>query len=384
VSRSSKILYVQYTNPAAYPSLEHGSRILARRGWQVLFLGTGADGAAALRFPPHSNITVRRLSFCPAGWRQKFHYLWFCLWVLGWTLRWRPACVYASDFLSCPVALLVSHAGSRVVYHEHDSPAEPGAEAFSRVLLWARRRLARRATCCVLPNETRAQRFTDETGNGHGVLCVRNCPSLDDVSEARAPVSGETLWVLYHGSIVPARLPRAVLEALTLIPDAIRLRVIGYETAGHRGYVSELRKVCAGLRLGERVEFLGTLPAREELLAQGRSSDVGLALLPMRSVDANLRAMTGASNKPFDYLACGLPLVVSDLPDWRATFVAPGYALACDPADPESIATTLRWFLDHPLEMRAMGERGRQRILADWNYEAEFAPVLQRLPAVGR
>lgn len=56
-----RILYIQYTNPAGYPPLEHSSRILADAGWQVLFLGTGALGAAALRFPPHSNVRVRLL-----------------------------------------------------------------------------------------------------------------------------------------------------------------------------------------------------------------------------------------------------------------------------------------------------------------------------------
>ena len=72
-----KILYIQYTNPAAYPSLEHSSRVLARDGWEVLFLGTGALGADALRFPPHDRIRVRQMPFCPAGWRQKLHCVWF-------------------------------------------------------------------------------------------------------------------------------------------------------------------------------------------------------------------------------------------------------------------------------------------------------------------
>ena len=51
--------------------------------------------------------------------------------------------------------------------------------------------------------------------------------------------------------------------------------------------------------------------------------------------------MAGASNKPFDYMAAGLALLVSDQPDWRAMFVEPGYARACDPTDPSSIATSL-------------------------------------------
>ena len=87
--------------------------------------------------------------------------------------------------------------------------------------------------------------------------------------------------------------------------------------------------------------------------------------------------MAGASNKPFDYLACGLALLVSDLPDWRKMFVEPGYGLACNPNDTDSIAAQLRWFLKHPAETREMGERGRQRILTEWNYERQFAAVVE-------
>ena len=89
--------------------------------------------------------------------------------------------------------------------------------------------------------------------------------------------------------------------------------------------------------------------------------------------------MTGASNKPFDYMAAGLALLVSDRPDWRDMFVGPGYARACDPTDPASIAAALTWFLDHPAERRAMGARGRAKIAAEWNYDTAFAPVMSAL-----
>ena len=60
-------------------------------------------------------------------------------------------------------------------------------------------------------------------------------------------------------------------------------------------------------------------------------------------------------------------------------YVEPGYALACDPTDPKSIAAALQWFLEHPVQMRNMGEKGRRRILEEWNYERQFLPVLQLL-----
>src|SRR5262249_48935082 len=68
--------------------------------------------------------------------------------------------------------------------------------------------------------------------------------------------------------------------------------------------------------------------------------------------------------------------LVSERLDWRDMFVAPGYARACDPTDPVSIAAVLTWFVDHPAERRAMGARGRAQIEAEGDYGSAFPPVI--------
>ena len=380
-----RILFIQYTNPAIYPPLEHSSRILANSGWQVLFLGTGSPGADSLRFKPHERIDVRRMPLCPAGWRQKLHYARFVLWSLWWILRWKPEWTYASDLLSCPAAALSSYlSGAQVIYHEHDSPATSKRSIFLKISLAARRRLAHRAKICVLPNQGRADHFVTEVNKSinnsrQAPLIVWNCPSVEEVTPPRPAHDGGDLWVLYHGSIVPARLPVSVVDALALLPERVKLRVIGYETIGHPGYVSALLERGRQLGVGSRVQYLGALPEREELLSWCRKCDVGLALMPKQSDDHNEKTMAGASNKPFDYISCGLAVMVSDLPDWRTIYVEAGCGLTCEPHNPESIAAALQWFLDHPVEMRAMGERGRQKIATEWNYEKGFFPVLERM-----
>src|SRR5262249_1022509 len=154
-----RVLFIQYTNSAAFPPLVHSSRILANARWQVLCLSVSGPGIESLRFPPHSRIEVRQMAYCPPGWRQKAHYVRFALWALWWTLRWRPHWIYTSDLLSSPAALLLSFLPSvRVVYHEHDSPASKGS-LFVRLSMYARRMLAHRAKMCVLPNRKRAERF---------------------------------------------------------------------------------------------------------------------------------------------------------------------------------------------------------------------------------
>jgi len=104
-----------------------------------------------------------------------------------------------------------------------------------------------------------------------------------------------------------------------------------------------------------------------------------LSLMPFKSDDVNINHMVGASNKPFDYMAAGLALLVSDLPDWTRMFVEPGFGLACNPADVDSISSVLSWFIDHPEERRAMAGRARDKIEAEWNYDAQFRGVLESL-----
>ena len=57
----------------------------------------------------------------------------------------------------------------------------------------------------------------------------------------------------------------------------------------------------------------------------------------------------------------------------------PGCAIACDPTSAESIAATFAWALQNPDAVTAVAERGWQRMSADWNYETQFAPVLQAM-----
>lgn len=375
-----RVLYVQYTNPAAYPPLEHSARQFADSGCDVLLLGTAVPGDA-LSMSGHDRIRVALMPFVGPGWRQKVHYVRFAAWVTSQARRWRPDWIYASDPLACPVTLSLSAATpARVVYHEHDGPADDSEDVswFMRTVLAARRSMAVRAELCVLPNEQRAERFQRAHPTAR-VLTVWNCPSRDEVHRASSNRSSH-LRVLYHGSIVPARLPTAVIEALSRLPQAVKLVIVGYETPGHNGYIDALKQRALEHGVSDQVDFVGAMP-RAELMRHCATCDVGLALLPLHSSDTNERAMVGASNKVFDYMAAGLAVLVPETPDWRAIYADPGFGLCCDPESADSVADALHWLLTHPQERAAMGDRGRRKIVEDWNYERTFAPVLARIGA---
>src|SRR6266511_5118997 len=99
---SRRVLYVQFTDPAAYPPVEHSSTLLAERGWEVFILGTGTLGDINLQLRPIPRIRLKKIRFVHGGWAQKLQYLVFFCWTLYWTSRWQPQWIYASDPLACP------------------------------------------------------------------------------------------------------------------------------------------------------------------------------------------------------------------------------------------------------------------------------------------
>jgi glycosyltransferase involved in cell wall biosynthesis len=359
--------------------------LLAKRGWDVVFLGVRT--AHGFELPPASRVRSYRMKFVKGGWTQKLQYLAFFVWTLGWTLLWRPKWIYASDPLSCPVASWIRKlTGVRVLYHEHDSPTVAnGGKRFMRRVLQYRRKLAREAEVCVVPQLERLRKFQEDTGRVKQIFCVWNCPSLEEYNRLSAPLKREKpdncqrFIAYYHGSINSDRLPMALVAGASRFGGTVRLRIAGYETLSGVGYVRQMVEFAENNGAKDMIEYLGTLPGRQDLLDAASSADVGIALVPKGCDDINMQHMVGASNKPFDYMACGLPLLVATSAGWIETFVKPGYARACDPEDPNSVKTALRWYLEHAADRRKMGQRARDQIREVWNYEQVFAPVLAAL-----
>lgn len=371
-----RILYLQYTNPAAYPPLLHSATILAERGWDVMFVGIAAEGAADLVMPQHERIRYRQIGAQSGGKLGQLKYASFALRALLAAARFRPQWCYASDPLSTPAARAIrSVLRTRVVYHEHDAP---GASGLNEIVLSARNQLAAEADIVIAPASPRLELIP--RGKGRRFV-VWNCPRQLEAREPALPAQGNEFALVYHGSLSRDRLTPQFVEALAMLPAHVHLHVYGYETAGHRGYVAELLQRAAATGLEGRVHYHGAIPQRTALLAALRQHQLGISTVAANASDRNLHTLAGASNKAFEYLALGIPLLVSREPAWQKLYQAAGFAVDCVPNDAESIAAAIRPLCSNPERARQMGEAGRARVLSDWNYEAQFAPVLGVLSA---
>lgn len=373
-----RILFVQYAQPAALPPAERAARVMHDDGWAVRVLGVHGDATDPIAAPSYGSMDVRRVSRSGQGVTHHARYLRFVAWAMLHLLYWRPHWVYVSDTFATPVGLLGRLFGFRVVYHEHDVPGDEKLSRAAALVHRCRRALLRRASLVVTPNAGRSALLGAEAARSD-VLTVWNCPLRSEAAAIPTTASRTgPLRIAYHGSIVPGRPPMTVIEAIARASRPVELYITGYETLGSRGYVAAMLDSATRRGIADRIAVFPPAP-RAEILAKISTADLGLALIPTRSANVNERHMAGASNKVFEYLAGGVPCLVTDLPEWRREFVEAGVALACDPEDSDSVLRAVEWALDNRPALAAMGATGRARVLAQWNYETRFAPVRDAL-----
>lgn len=370
-------IYVQYTRPAVYPPLERSAILFADAGWDVCFLGIELEGdPSSLQLIRYPGVREELQASGPTGWRRRLRYPAFVLWCIKEILLRKPDLVYCSDIASYPVGLLASWLSpARVVLHEHDPPPVTWVDNH-KLLGRVRSLFARRAALCIVPQTSRATDFANVT-RASRIMIAFNCPLIRELPKQEADLSdrrnGMTLW--YHGSLSPGQLPLALLDAMKISPEAVRLRFAGYQTVSNPNFVATFLSRADELEISERVEYVGAVPDRRELLKEASLADVGVALFASSFRDP----MVGASNKPFDYLGCGLALLTNATPEWSEFFGKRGVAIGCVPECVSDMARALTWLHDHPEHRAEMGRLGRVLIEHEWNYERQFGPVLDVL-----
>jgi glycosyltransferase involved in cell wall biosynthesis len=162
-----------------------------------------------------------------------------------------------------------------------------------------------------------------------------------------------------------------VLDALRLLRQrGLRptLRLAGY-TDGEEG----LAAIDASLRthgLQDQVKFDGRIAHSEvpDWLQSGR-----IGLVPLQAVP---KFMKNIPTKMFEYWACGLPVLASDLPPAR-NFVFDGkngYRFA--PASATDLAERIAHLLRRPGETQRLGANGRRMIESRWNNDRQIGGLI--------
>jgi glycosyltransferase involved in cell wall biosynthesis len=110
-----------------------------------------------------------------------------------------------------------------------------------------------------------------------------------------------------------------------------------------------------------------------EVIAGCKGADCGIVML--RNICKNFYWYY--PNKFFEYMLAGLPVAVSNFPDVSAHIEREHCGVTFDPNDPVSIANALLSLGEEPDQARAMGRRGREGILREYNWDANVQLLLR-------
>lgn len=210
---------------------------------------------------------------------------------------------------------------------------------------------------------------------GKGTL-VANFPivqplaSVTEVEFMARPAS-----ICYTGTVYSYSNQEATLDALSALPG-VRYRVAGYVEEQHRKSL-ELRPGAA------QAEYLGRL-GRADLRALYGSSIAGLAIYDYKH---NLGWKLGSygTNKVFEYMEAGLPLICTDYDLWRDIVDRYECGVCVRPGSADEIRAAIDYVVSDRSRAYRMGQNGRRAVLEEFNWTSEerkYLAVFERLRGV--
>ncbi|UYG06024.1 glycosyltransferase family 4 protein [Halomonas sp. M4R1S46] len=285
---------------------------------------------------------------------------------MAWAvLRSRPHVIHAHDVNMLPTAWLASVlARVPLVYDAHEiSTDREGYKAFRGLVGRIEKTLMPGAAGTITTTDARAKFFARAYGIPRP-LVLQNRPRLVTASGSnriREELGLTQPWpiVLYQGGLQPGRgLPRLV-EAAASVPNAYFVFIGGGRQE------RELHELTERLGLAERVRFIATV-ALSELPSYTASADIGVQ--PIENTCLN--HFTTDSNKLFEYVIAGLPVVASQLPEISRVVRQHDLGLLVPPGDTAALAEAIHCLVGDP-ERRAHYRDQASTAAQSLNWEAQ-------------
>jgi glycosyltransferase involved in cell wall biosynthesis len=146
------------------------------------------------------------------------------------------------------------------------------------------------------------------------------------------------------------------------ISEGVFLLVIGSGDV-----VPQLKRQVNELNIGHKVKFVRSVPW-EILMKYSKAADVGMCI----EKDTNPNYRYSLPNKLFDYIAAGITVIASNLPETCKIISENGCGMIIDSVTPETISNALSHLKNNPDELE---EYKRNALAAseklNWNIESE-------------
>ena len=360
-----RILHVSTAHPSQDPRVVFKQCQTLAEQYDVFCALPHADPTVApaihfIRLPYYRRVIWRILLTCPL-------ILLRCLW-----LRPKLVHVYVPEFL--PFAYVFWLLGTPVIYEVQENLYKKmHLKAFNNGYL-----------------VQKAFRWFDQLARQHFYLIFTEHGYLDTYTQLRKPYAVIYNYPLlsflepYHQPYQPNSTQPTFFyigwlsfeRAFDTLVDALAQLKSAYPNFkghlfGRRTFTdSDLEKLPHFASIQENLHFYGYQDQRIAF-PYAAYATAGLALLkPIGDYPDSY------TTKLFEYMALGLPVITSNFPLYQQVVERHNCGFCVSPYDSAQIAEKLRYLIDHPEEVRAMGQRGRTAVEQFYNWTSEANKLL--------
>lgn len=187
------------------------------------------------------------------------------------------------------------------------------------------------------------------------VVYVDNKPRLDELPEEKADLN--ILHICYTGGLT---YNRGILHIAEAAKEArVKLYLAGpFESEEFKNKVID----CS-----EYVQYEGILN-RQEVYRLYQKCAIGMSVLLKVGQYANMKNLP---TKVYEYMAMGMPVILSDT-SYNCSLVEKyQFGVAVDPENIKDIVEKIKYLLDNPDVMKKMGNNGYNLVHEKWNWSYE-------------
>ncbi|MGX1786684.1 glycosyltransferase [Bosea sp. NPDC055332] len=362
MSRPLRLAYLSLETPRpGQASQTHIDEIIASLrdcGWQVELFATTRGGASA-----RTSFLQRLLDY---GRVQL---------ALGRRLSEFDAVFVRSHFMALPLALWARRRKIPVVQEINGKPADigvtyPALKPLSPIFSWLYRTQYRMAAHLVAVTEGLAQWARGFAGHDR-VSVVSNGANTELFTPAgpRADIAGR--YVIFVGGLVAWHGVGTMLAALQdpSWPDEVKLVIVGDGIERHK---------LEAAKADPRLLWLGRQPY-EAIPALLRGALAALCVIE----DQDGRSASGvAPLKLFEAMACGVPVIASELPFQAEIVRQAGAGLIVPPASASAVAKAVKTLAAEPDKAAMLGENALAYVLREASWQQRGGEVDRILRAV--
>lgn len=371
---------VCYFDADTYPGVYNASNLLVERGWHVDVVCFDQYGFKGERFDPRVRIHRIRpgMRSGPLGGLRFYQEFVRNVRKVSQANRWNWA--FGHDlcgFTACRLARVLP--ARRVVFWSQDL-AEPRRLTFDkRCLYHLKRHLLRTCPLAIATSTSRAAVMRGTLPLSRAPVVVYNSPRRDlptferGIWRSRLAIDDKHILGVYAGGIGRNRFVPELVQSVRDWPRDASLVIAGY---GSPEVIDEIRAAASTAPLQGRVHLLEHLPHPFELL---NDSDFGVSLFALDPNHRNLAHRGIASNKIFENLAFGNPVVATGNAETSDFFRRWGCGVCVENHTPAGIAAAVRSLLEDRASLKQRSDAARHTHLHETYFEKRFHVILEVL-----